>query len=41
MKLIHYNEKKTKTEKMELQGLVHVCQNGGRTENQKDLIELI
>lgn len=31
-----------KTEEIELQSLVHVCQNdGGRTENQKDLTELI
>lgn len=31
-----------KTEEIELQGLVYDCQNDGkRTENQKDLIELI
>lgn len=30
-----------KTEKIKIQGLVHVCQNdGGRTENQKYLIAL-
>lgn len=31
-----------KTEETELHSLIHVCQNdGGRTENQKDLIGLI